>query len=128
MLFFLLRASTKKKKKKKIDPDKIKQPRRLVLQLFYLLIYFKTRNFYPYYPLSFYFSVTVITQIFFPSQKVSARVKLKSPSQALRLLQWGGGRGREKRLSERDGGERNGKGRRRVSHQAACTNACVQVQ
>lgn len=43
----------------------IKQQHCFVLQLFYLLIYFKTRNFTHIILLSFYFSVTVITQIFF---------------------------------------------------------------
>lgn len=49
----------------KIKPNTINRQHSFVLQLFYLLIYFKTRNFTHIILLSFYFSVTVITQIFF---------------------------------------------------------------
>lgn len=59
----------------------------LFYNCFYLLIYFKTRNFTHIILLSFYFSVTVITQIFFLHKSLN-KSETKSPPQALRLLQW----------------------------------------
>lgn len=48
-------------------PNKAATPCCFAVVLFVNL--FQNTQFYPYYPLSFYFSVTVITQIFFPSPK-----------------------------------------------------------
>lgn len=53
--------------KKQTGQNKATAPHCFAVVLFVNL--FQNTQFYPYYPLSFYFSVTVITQIFFPSQK-----------------------------------------------------------